>query len=133
MIEGVKRCHLQIHGDENGSLIAIEEYTKVFPYPLKRMYYLFNTREGVVRGKHAHKKLKQLIVCVNGECKILLDNSIDKCEIILNSPDEAILIEKPMWREIRDLSKDCIVLVLASDLYDKEDYIYDYEEFISHK
>ena len=93
------------------------------------MYYIFGTQPGVARGSHAHKALKQVAVCVTGNCRILLDNGLEKVDVWLDSPVRGIVIEEMVWREMHDFSPDCVLLVLASEHYDESDYIRDYEIF----
>jgi dTDP-4-dehydrorhamnose 3,5-epimerase-like enzyme len=121
--------NLKIMGDDRGSLIALEKFHNV-PFDIKRVYYIFNTKDGVKRGFHAHKKLKQLAICVCGNCKFMLNNGKNKKEFILDSPDKGLMIEGLVWREIYDFSSDCVLMVLADSYYDKEDYIRDYDKFI---
>ncbi len=116
-------------GDERGSLIALEENRNI-PFEIKRVYYIFDTKEGVVRGKHAHKNLQQVLICVKGSCKILLDNGKEKKVITLDSPDKGLYIGSFVWREMYDFSPDCILVVLADKYYDEEDYIRDYDKFL---
>jgi dTDP-4-dehydrorhamnose 3,5-epimerase-like enzyme len=118
-----------INGDSRGNLISIEQ-KKNIPFDIKRVYYIFDTKEGVRRGFHAHKNLKQTLIAIKGSCKILLNDGKSKEIISLDSPDKGLLIKEIVWREIYDFSSDCIVLVLASDFYDESDYIRDYNEFI---
>ena len=120
---------LQTHGDERGSLIALEE-GKNIPFEIKRVYYLFDTKTGVRRGFHAHKKLKQVVVAVRGSCRFLLDDGKEKVSVLLDNPAQGLLIESFVWRERYDFSEDCVLMVLADSLYDEEDYIRDYDEFI---
>tara|TARA_A100001035_G_C27544628_1_gene391257 strand:+ start:138 stop:542 length:405 start_codon:yes stop_codon:yes gene_type:complete len=115
-------------GDHRGSLVAIEE-NKIVPFNIKRVYYMFNTIKGVVRGKHAHLQLKQIMLCVTGNCRITLDNGFSRESVILDSPTKGLLLEGLIWREMSDFSDDCLLLVLASDFYDEDDYIRDYDEF----
>ena len=116
-------------GDERGSLVALES-NKAVPFDIKRVYYLFGTKEGVSRGFHAHKALKQVAVCVTGKCKMLLDDGEEKAEVWLDSSTKGIVIESMVWHEMHDFSKDCVLLVLASEYYDEADYIRDYDDFI---
>ena len=116
------------HGDNRGQLIAIE-YGRELPFPVKRMYYIFDTLNGVRRGFHAHKSLKQLLICVSGSCKLHLEDGMTSEEIELNSPDRGILITGVIWREMYDFSPDAVLVVLASEVYAESDYIRDYEEF----
>ena len=121
----------QPHGDSRGQLIALEE-NKDIPFSIKRIYYMYDTKEGVVRGKHAHKSLKQILVCIHGSCKILLDNGREKKIIPLEKPYEGLYVDSVMWREMYDFSPDAVLLVLASELYDEQDYIRNYDEFLEY-
>lgn len=120
----------QPHGDERGQLIAIEQL-KDIPFEIKRMYYMYDTTEGVTRGHHAHKNLQQVLICVHGSCKICLDNGTEKEVIILDKPDKGLYVSNNMWREMFDFSPDAVLMVLASELYDESDYIRDYDEFLA--
>ena len=119
----------QPHGDERGMLIALEEL-KDIPFRIKRVYYMYNTIEGVVRGHHAHKSLEQILVCIHGSCKIRLDNGYEKKVIPLEKPYEGLYVGNSMWREMLDFTPDAVLMVLASELYNEEDYIRDYDEFL---
>lgn len=124
----VKTYSFVPHGDDRGQLVALEEY-KDFPFAVKRVYYIYDTLEDVVRGHHAHKCLKQILICVHGSCKIHLDNGHETEEVLLDKPTKGLYIENDMWREMYDFSPDAVLLVLASELYDESDYIRDYDEF----
>lgn len=119
----------QPHGDERGQLVALEG-CKDIPFNIKRVYYMYDTGEGVHRGYHAHKSLKQILICIHGSCKILLDNGKDKKVVPLEKPYEGLYISNDMWREMYDFSPDAVLLVLASQLYDESDYIRNYDEFL---
>lgn len=125
----VKILPLQPHGDERGSLVALEE-GKNIPFQIKRVYYMFNTKDGVRRGFHAHKTLKQVAIAVRGSCRFLLDDGQERVEIMLDNPAQGLVIESFMWREMYDFSEDCVLMVLADQLYDESDYIRDYSQFI---
>lgn len=127
----IKRILFDIHGDERGQLVAIEEL-KSIPFDIKRVYYMYNTTSKVIRGKHAHKKLQQVMICLNGFCKLHLDDGEEKQTIDLNSPNEGIYITNNIWREMSDFSDDCVLLVLASEYYDENDYIRDYQDFLNY-
>ena len=120
----------QQHGDERGQLVALEEY-KDSPFQIKRVYYMYDTGKGVRRGYHAHKSLEQILICIHGSCKILLDNGQEKKVVPLEKPYEGLYISNNIWREMFDFSPDAVLLVLASDFYNEEDYIRDYEEFLA--
>lgn len=120
----------QPHGDDRGQLVALEETIDI-PFKIKRVYFMYDTLKGVRRGLHAHKKLEQILVCIHGTCKILLDNGAEKKVVPLEKPYEGLYIPNDMWREMYDFSSDAVLLVLASELYDEADYIRNYDEFLA--
>ncbi|EIF0169634.1 WxcM-like domain-containing protein, partial [Escherichia coli] len=120
---------LQKHGDERGMLVALEQ-AKNIPFEIKRVYYMFGTQGNVRRGYHAHKKIRQVAIPLNGSCRFHLDNGREKIDVVLDDPALGLLIEPGVWHEMYDYSKNCILLVLASDIYDENDYIRNYEDFM---
>ncbi|WP_270693394.1 MULTISPECIES: sugar 3,4-ketoisomerase [unclassified Aeromonas] len=124
----IKLLDFNILGDERGQLVAIEG-NRYIPFDIKRVYYLFGTKPGVARGFHAHKKLKQLAVCIKGSCRFVMDDGNNKEEVILSTPDKGLLIDAMQWHEMYDFSDDCVLMVLADQIYDESDYIRDYGEF----
>lgn len=126
----VRLIPLQTHGDDRGSLVALEEGYNI-PFQIKRVYYIFNTKKGVMRGFHAHKNLKQVAIAVRGSCKFKLDNGTDSVEVLLNDPAQGLLIESFIWREMYDFSEDCVLMVLADSHYDENDYVRDYNAFLN--
>ena len=94
------------------------------------MYYVYDTGKNVKRGFHAHKNLQQVLVCVHGSCKILLDNGEERETVVLDKPYEGLYIANNVWREMFDFSEGAVLLVLASRHYDESDYIRNYEEFL---
>lgn len=124
-----KLISLKTLGDDRGSLIALEENYNI-PFPIKRVYYIFDTKEDVSRGFHAHINLSQLAICVKGNCTFMVDDGRSKKNIVLNRPDEGLLIEGLIWREMHNFSSDCVLVVLASEHYDESDYIRDYDTFL---
>lgn len=114
--------------DNRGKLIVIEEINNV-PFDIKRIYYMFDTCKDVKRGFHAHKKLKQIAIAIKGECKILLDDGTSKLTIRLNDPTKGLVLEPLIWHEMFDYSADCILMVIANDVYDESDYIRNINEF----
>jgi len=125
----VQKFMFQMHGDERGMLIALEEY-KDIPFEIKRVYYMYDTGEGVRRGFHAHKSLEQILICIHGSCKVLLDNGEEKKTVALEKPYEGLYIANDIWREMFDFSPDAVLMVLASDYYKEEDYIRNYDDFL---
>ena len=125
----IKTINFQPLGDERGSLVALEG-NKSVPFDIKRVYYIFGTKEGVSRGFHAHLNLKQVAVCVTGSCRFVLDNGKQREEVVLDKSTIGLLINDLTWREMYDFSPDCVLMVLASEYYDELDYIRDYDEFL---
>lgn len=116
-------------GDDRGSLVALEENYNT-PFAIKRVYYIFDTKSGVRRGYHAHKYLKQMAISISGSCKFLLDDGSTREHILLDSPNKGLLIEGLVWREMYDFSEDCILLIIASEHFNEDDYIRDYDTFL---
>ena len=125
----IVKYDFQPHGDERGHLAVVEEFRDV-PFRMRRIYYMYGTAEGITRGRHAHKSLEQVLVCVHGNCSILLDDGKERRVVSLNSPSEGLYLARDVWHEMFDFSPGAVLLVLASDLYDEADYIRDYDEFI---
>ena len=121
----------QSKGDDRGSLVALERHKNI-PFKIKRVYYIFDTKSGVVRGLHAHKDLSQVMVCLKGSCRFILDNGLIREQVVLDSPNKGLLIDSMMWREIDNFSVDCVLMVLANEHYDESDYIRDYDEFLEY-
>jgi dTDP-4-dehydrorhamnose 3,5-epimerase-like enzyme len=116
--------------DERGSLVSLEE-NKNIPFDISRVYYLFDNKNDEPRGFHAHKKLEQVAICLSGSCKFILDNGKKRESVILDHPSKGLYISNSTWREMHDFTNDCILLVLASDIYNESDYVRDYQEFLS--
>lgn len=127
----VKYFSFTPHGDDRGQLVAIEEL-KDLPFEIKRVYYMYDTTEGVTRGYHAHKSLEQILICVHGSCKIRLNNGRETEIVPPDKPNEGLYIANNMWREMFDFSPDAVLMVLASEYYDEADYIRDYDEFLKY-
>lgn len=125
----IVKYQFQQHGDERGQLVALEEF-KDIPFEIKRVYYMYDTGGDVRRGYHAHRNLEQILICIHGSCKVLLDNGKERKKVFLEKPYEGLYVSSNMWREMYDFSSDAVLLVLASDYYDEEDYIRDYQQFI---
>lgn len=124
-------CHLvdfDIRGDDRGQLIALEEGGAV-PFPIKRVYYIFGTNVGEARGFHAHCNLRQVAFCVSGACTMTLDDGRRRASVRLDRPDRGLEIGSLIWREMSEFTADCVLVVLASSLYDETDYIRDYQQF----
>lgn len=119
------------HGDHRGTLISLESFKNV-PFDIKRVYYMYDTKHDVRRGFHAHKNLKQILICVSGSCKILLDDGKEKAVVPLTAPNVGLYLESNIWREMFDFSSDAVLMVLASEHYNESDYIRNYEDFLKY-
>lgn len=118
-------------GDERGSLVALEVGDCLdIPFEVRRVYYIYGTGQGVSRGFHAHRELRQVAICLAGKCRVVLDNGRTREEAWLDSPLKGLVIEGMTWRELHDFSPDCVLLVLASAHYDEADYIRSFDDFI---
>lgn len=120
------------HSDRKGNLSVVENGDTV-PFDVKRVYYLYDVPGGESRGAHAHKNLKQLLIAASGSFTVTLDDGNVKRSFTLNRPYQGLLIVPGIWRELDDFSSGSVCLVLASEKYDAEDYIRDYDEFLKYK
>lgn len=118
-----------VKGDDRGSLVALE-YGRDFPFDIKRVYYIWNTHRDAVRGRHAHRNLQQVIVCMSGSCDFILDDGKTRETVHLDNPSQGLYLKGNMWREFTNFSDGCVVMVLASDYYDASDYIVNYDDFL---
>ena len=129
-IVGCKIVHIKTIPTVGAGELSFFEATHDVPFEFKRMYYISKVPEGTRRGFHAHKKLKQLLFCPYGRIQLILENQHGREEIELSDPSIGVVIEEPTWREMLWLQKDSVLCVAASDYYEAEDYIRNYDEFI---
>ena len=125
----IKTYHFPPHGDDRGQLVALEALEDI-PFEVKRVYYIYDTLPGVVRGKHAHRCLEQILICVHGSCKVALEDGKARQEVLLDDPTLGLYISNDTWREMYDFVPGTVLLVLASEYYDEKDYIRNYDAFI---
>jgi dTDP-4-dehydrorhamnose 3,5-epimerase-like enzyme len=114
--------------DYRGNIAVIEG--NCIPFDIKRVYYLFDIPSNSKRGGHAHKQQLELLIPLSGSFDVVLKNGTKEQTITLNKPDKGLLINENIWRELENFSSGAVCLVLASDIYDEEDYIRDYDQFI---
>lgn len=117
--------------DPRGNL-TVAEGLKNVPFDIKRVYWLYDIPAGEGRGGHAHKQIKELLIAVSGSFHVTLDNGKEKQTYLLNHPYQALLIDTGIWRTLDDFSSGAVCVVLASDWYEEEDYIYDYNDFLKY-
>jgi dTDP-4-dehydrorhamnose 3,5-epimerase-like enzyme len=118
-------------GDSRGGL-SVAELGGALPFPVRRVYWIHSTKPGVSRGFHAHKELRQLCVCVAGSVRMSLFDGRREESVVLDSQAKGLLIGPGLWREMHDISSDCVLMVFASAEYDEADYIRDRDQFIRH-
>jgi dTDP-4-dehydrorhamnose 3,5-epimerase-like enzyme len=114
--------------DQRGNLTFVEENRHV-PFPIRRVYYLYDVPGGEVRGGHAHRQLHQLIIAVSGSFEVVLDDGVDRVTRRLLRADEGLMVCPWTWRELQGFTSGAVCLVLASELFSEADYIRDYDAF----
>ena len=120
------------HSDRKGNLSVVENGVTL-PFDVKRVYYLYDIPGGESRGAHAHRELEQLIVAASGSFTVTLDDGNCKRAFLLNRPYQGLYVKPGLWRDLTDFSSGSVAMVLASEVYKKEDYIHDYEEFLKYR
>lgn len=120
------------HSDRQGDLSVIENL-KDIPFEVKRVYYLYDVPGGAERGGHAHKDLYQLLIAASGSFTVTLDDGKNRRNITLNRPYEALMIVPGIWRELENFSSGSVCLVLASEHYNENDYLRNYDVFLKYK
>jgi mannose-6-phosphate isomerase-like protein (cupin superfamily) len=110
--------------------LSFAESKRHIPFPIRRIYVIYDVINDSVRGKHAHKRTDQLLFCLKGTITIVLDNGKQRKEITLNKPNKGVLLPRMLWHEMKDFSKDTILLVAASEYYKEADYIRNYDAFL---
>jgi len=123
----VKKIQIPKIEDYRGNLSVLEKDT--IPFPMKRVYYLYDVPAGGERGGHAHLEQKEVLIALSGSFKVLLFNGIEEELITLNMPFEGLLIDKGIWRELKNFSSGAVCLVIASDEFKENDYIRDFSYF----
>lgn len=118
--------------DPRGNLTVAEQMKNV-PFDVKRVYWTYDVPSGESRGGHAHKECRELIIAVSGSFTVTLDNGKGLLKNYhLNHPWQGLLVNTGIWRTLEDFSSGAVCLVLASELYDEDDYIYEYEDFLKY-
>lgn len=118
--------------NKNFGYLTPLEFSQEIPFEVKRLYYIYGVNDKQVRGNHAHKKLHQVLICVQGSVDIKLKNYFGEETYTLNDPSIGLYVGPDNWREMSNFSRDAVLFVLASLPYDEEDYIRDYDAFLEH-
>jgi dTDP-4-dehydrorhamnose 3,5-epimerase-like enzyme len=111
---------LPTYCDERGSLTVLE---KVLPFPMKRLYWIYGLNENKTRGEHRHKKTWQGIICLQGQCEIIVKKALEEILFFLNKPHQLLILPPEDWHEMRAFENNPLLLVVASQLFDKNDYV----------
>ena len=118
-------------GDERGNLVVIEGEGMDIPFDIKRVFYIYGSDSDVVRGQHANRETEFLLVNVGGISKVKIDNGQESKVIELNKPRMGLYLSSMLWKDMYDFSEYSVLLVLASRHYDANEYIRDYEEYLT--
>lgn len=118
--------------DPRGNLTFVEE-CRDLPFNVSRVYWVYDVPAGESRGGHSHKHCKELLVAISGSFTVLLDDGKTRDKILLNHPYQGLIIENGVWRTLEDFSSGAVCLVLASDYFEEEDYIREYDEFLNYQ
>lgn len=130
-LKDIQLLKLPVIEDQRGNLAFIQE--DVLPFEFKRVYYLFDVPSNAYRGGHSHIAQQETLIALSGSFEVVLQDGLDKKSFILNKPNLGLLIPTGIWRELQNFSSGAVCLVLASDVFDEEDYIRDFDEFLESK
>ena len=116
--------------DSRGNLSFVEQFEHI-PFEIKRTYWIYDVPGGEARGGHAYKENEEFVVALSGSFDVILDDGKGKKTFSLNRSYDGLYIPKGKWREMNNFSTNSLALVLSSTEFDKDDYIFDYEQFIN--
>lgn len=120
-----------IDEEGRGKLSVIEK--SIVPFEIKRVYYLYDVPSDAFRGGHAHKNLIQFMIALSGSFEVKIDDGSNNKKVMLNKPNQGLLIPSGIWREMDNFSAGAVCLVLASEFFDESDYFRDYNSFLDYK
>ena len=120
------------HSDRKGNLTVVQN-GETLPFDVKRVYYLYDVPGGEERGAHAHRDLSQFIIAASGSFTVTLDDGKCKRSFFLNRPYQGLYVKPGLWRDLEDFSSGAVCMVLASEEYNVEDYIRDYDKFLEYR
>lgn len=127
---GVQMLEFPQYGDERGHLVIVEG-KKDIPFEIKRIFYIYGSGKDVIRGQHANRKTEFILINVSGQSKVRIrDGRGNEAVFSLNRPHTGIYLPRMIWKDMYDFSEDSVLLCLASEHYDPDEYIRDYDEFL---
>jgi len=127
---GVKRLTFPVSSDARGSL-TFGQYPQHLPFEPKRFFVIRGVPEGSIRGGHGHRKLERVLMSVSGSCQLKVDDGRSREQFTLDAPEVGIYLPPLVWGSLLNHTEDCVLLVLASAVYDESDYLRDYDEFLA--
>lgn len=127
-----KIINFKTYGNESLGYLSIFESKKDIPFDIKRIYYIYDVLNATKRGMHAHKRLQQVLWCPYGTIVVTLDDGIEKQSYVLDSPEKGLLVGNGIWRDMYWEKEGSVLCVAASEYYNEEDYIRDYDEFLKY-
>lgn len=132
IVKNSGRVLLKRFVDDRDGVLCIMNSMKEIPFEIKRVYFINNLDSSdSIRGKHAHRELRQVIFCINGSFTLTLDDGTIQQDILMKQENMGIMLEPMLWHTMHDFSSGCVLLVAASDYFDESDYIRNYDEFLS--
>lgn len=130
-LNDIEIINLPVVEDARGNLAYIQE--GAIPFAFKRVYYLYDVPSGAERGGHAHIKQHAMLIALSGSFDVVLDDGVNKQTYTLNRPNKGLHIVKGIWRELQNFSSGAVCLSIAQDVFDEEDYIREYKDFLVSK
>ena len=127
--EQIKILEFSDLGDERGNLVVVEGSGIDIPFSIKRVFYIYGSDE-VIRGRHANRKTEFVLINVSGKSKVKVDNGYEQRIIDLDRPRMGLYLSAMVWKDMFEFSSDSVLLVLASEHYDAEEYIRNYDDFL---
>ena len=115
--------------DPRGNRTVAQAFTDV-PFAIQRAYWVYDVPAGECRGGHAHKSCKEILIALSGSFHVTVDNGEEQKTVLLNHPYQGLLIDTDVWRTLDDFSSGAVCLVLASEPFDEDDYIREYDDFL---
>ena len=130
MKEQYRLLQFKEYGDERGNLVVAEGDGMDIPFDIKRVFYMYGSDPDIIRGQHANRQTEFVLINVSGSSKVLVDDGRSKEVIVLDKPRMGLYMGPMIWKEMYDFSADSVLLVLASEHYQEQEYIRDYQEFV---